>query len=145
MQATFWHWWILAGLCLLVEAFAPGFVFLWLGVSAGLTGLILLLVPGLPWQWQLIAFTALALLSVAAWLAWRRRHPAVEAGSTLNRRGEGYVGRIAVLDSALPPGGHARLRLGDTTWSAAGPAMPAGARVRIVAVSGTVLEVVPAD
>jgi membrane protein implicated in regulation of membrane protease activity len=31
----------------IVEAFAPGFMFVWLGVAAGLVGLLLVIWPGL--------------------------------------------------------------------------------------------------
>lgn len=144
MSPSFWHWWILAGLCLLAEALTPGFVFLWLGVSAGVTGLLLLAAPGLGWRWQVLAFTALSLASVAAWLAWRRgRSPAGGAG--LNSRAEACVGRLAVLETPIGDGRHGRLRLGDTTWAATGPDLPAGARVSVVAARGTVLEVAAAE
>lgn len=143
MGPTFWQWWILAGLCLMIEALAPGFVFLWLGISAGITGLLTLIVPGLGWQWQTVAFAVLSLASVAGWLTWRGRHPAPGEAS-LNRRAEACVGRIAVLETPLRAGAHARVRLGDTTWAASGPDLPVGARVRIVGALDTVLLVEPA-
>ncbi len=33
-QAEFWHWWIAAILFLVLETFAPGAIFLWMGVAA---------------------------------------------------------------------------------------------------------------
>jgi membrane protein implicated in regulation of membrane protease activity len=35
------------------------------------------------------------------------------------------------------------MRVGDTTWQVAGPELPAGARVRVVGVEGTLLRVAP--
>jgi membrane protein implicated in regulation of membrane protease activity len=138
-----WHWWILAAVLLAVEALTPGFVFLWLGLSAALTGLARLAAPGLGWEGQLVVFTALALASVAAWFAlYRRRAPAGDPD--LNRRAQACVGQVAVLDTPLVTGRHARVRLRDTTWMAAGPELPAGTPVRIVGARGTVLLVEPA-
>jgi len=56
----FWHWWIL-GLALAgIEIVAPGTYLLWLGIAAGLTGALLLVAPGVPWQWQVLVFAALS-------------------------------------------------------------------------------------
>lgn len=144
MTPSPWHWWILAGLLLLAEALAPGYVFLWLGVSAAVTGLLALLAPATAWQGQALAFAGLALGSVALWFGVARWRGAQGSGAVtgLNRRALGCVGRAAVLETALVPGRHARLRLGDTTWAATGPAgLPAGTSVRVVGVDGTVLRV----
>ena len=35
---AFWHWWVAGLLLLALEAFAPGAVFLWMGVAALVTG-----------------------------------------------------------------------------------------------------------
>ena len=56
----FWHWWILGLMLGVVEVMAPGAFFLWFGVAAGVTGLILLVLPGLDWHYQLLAFAVLA-------------------------------------------------------------------------------------
>ena len=40
----YWHWWALGGALAIIEAFVPGFVFLWLGIAAGLVGSLL-------WVW----------------------------------------------------------------------------------------------
>ena len=44
-QVEFWHWWILGVGLVIIEIVAPGAFFLWLGVSAGATGLVLLIFP----------------------------------------------------------------------------------------------------
>ena len=48
---AFWHWWVAGLLLLALEAFAPGAVFLWMGVAALVTGGVVALLPGLDWQW----------------------------------------------------------------------------------------------
>ena len=139
-----WHWWILAGLLLVVEALTPGFVFLWLGAAAALTGIVCVALPGVGWEGQVAIFTVLALASVAAWFTWWRRRTPTDGDPALNRRAQSCVGQVAVLDTPLLTGRHARVRLRDTTWMAAGPDLPAGTPVRIVGARGTVLLVEPA-
>ena len=81
---------------------------------------------------------------MAAWFAlYHRRAPPRDAAD-LNRRAQACVGQVAVLDTPIVTGRHARVRLGDTTWTAAGPELPAGTPVRIVGARGTVLLVEPA-
>jgi membrane protein implicated in regulation of membrane protease activity len=138
----FWHWWALGVVLVIVEAFAPGFVFAWLAVAAGLTGLLLLLVPSLSWQGQLLAFAGLAIASVFGWVWYVRRFARPGSDSSLNRRGMQYVGRRCIVVEPIE-NGRGRIRVGDGTWAAVGPDAPAGARVRVVGVDGTVLVVEP--
>ena len=57
----------------------------------------------------------------------------------LNRRGEQLVGRTATLTEPIHEG-RGRIQLGDTLWRVAGPDLPVGARVRVVAVADADLE-----
>ncbi|MGD9509542.1 MAG: NfeD family protein [Geminicoccaceae bacterium] len=144
MTITFWHWLALAGGLLLLEMLTPGVVFLWLALAAGLTGILLWLVPSLGWQAQLLAFAALAVASVALSFRWRRRLPAAGGDPRLNNRALACIGTEAVLEAGIGPG-HGRVRIADGTWPAAGPDLPAGTRVRVVGVRGAALLVVPAN
>ena len=42
---VFWHWWILAGMLLILELTSPVFFFLWLAFSAAAVGFLLLVFP----------------------------------------------------------------------------------------------------
>ena len=141
-----WHWLALGAVLAAVEIIAPGVFFLWLGVAAIATGLVLLVLPGLPWTVQLLLF---AVLSVAAVYAGRRFFSGQASASDhpgLNRRGDRYVGQIFTLEEATMDG-RGRLRVGDSWWRMAttGGDLPAGARVRVVAVEGTTFRVQAAD
>ena len=74
-QIVFWHWWILAGLLLIVELTAPAFFFLWLGIAAAATGLLLLVFPAIPLEMQLVLF--------AHFPSWRSSRGADIANPTL--------------------------------------------------------------
>jgi membrane protein implicated in regulation of membrane protease activity len=74
---------------------------------------------------------------------WRRRLPAKGGDPGLNRRAAAYIGTESLLVQLIGPG-HGRVQIGDTTWLADGPELPAGARVRGVGARGAILQVVPA-
>lgn len=135
---TAWSWLALAGVLLLIEAFTPGVAFMWLALSAALTGILLWLQPALAWQMQVLAFAACSVISVAAWHGWRMRSSPKDEG-TLNRRATSYLGHEALLVEPTGGGRRGRVRVGDTTWLAEGPSLAAGARVRIVGAQGAVL------
>ena len=52
-EIVFWHWWAAAIVFVIVEVFAPSAIFLWLGVSAGVVGALLLVLPDTTWQIQI--------------------------------------------------------------------------------------------
>ena len=137
---SFWHWWILGIVLVIVEAFAPGAVFIWMGAAAGIVGLALLAAPSLTWQVQLLIFAVLSIASIAGWRAYQKKHPPVTDQPTLNRRGEHYVGRLLTLDEALVNNA-GKVRIDDSTWKVEGDDMPAGTRVKVVGVDGVVLKI----
>ncbi len=136
----FWHWWVAAVVLAGVETVAPGAAFLWLGGAAGLVGVVLLAFPDLGWEGQLLLFAALSIVAVLAGRAVFRRSGLHAAPSVLNRRAEQYVGTLHTLESAIV-NGRGRAQVGDSTWSVEGPDLPAGTKVRVVAVNGAVLKV----
>jgi membrane protein implicated in regulation of membrane protease activity len=135
-----WFWWIAAGVLFILELMLPGVFFLWLGIAAVLTGAADLMFA-LGWQAELLLFSGLSLVLVlAGWpLLARFRKPKSDA-EHLNRRMDGYVGRVFVLEQALE-NGVGKLRIEDTLWTVEGPDLPAGTRVRVTAVSGMRLSV----
>ena len=139
-QVEYWHWWSLGIALLVLEAFAPGAIFLWMGIAAGVVGVVLLVAPAMAWQAQLIAFAVLSVVAVVGWRLFQRgRGPRREA-STLNRRGEQYVGRRFTLDQPIV-NGDGKLRIDDTMWRVAGEDMTAGTTVRVVGADGVILKV----
>ena len=138
--AEFWHWWIFGVALIVIETFAPGTVFLWMGVSAGLVGLVLAVAPGLAWETQWLLFAALSVIAVGAWRAWQRKHPTETDLPTLNRRGEQYVGRSFTLSEPIV-NGFGKIKVDDTIWKIEGDDMPEGSRVTVTGVSGTILRV----
>lgn len=138
-----WNWFIAGGVLLAIEVFAPGTYMLWLGLAAIATG-VLGWIVGMSWQTQIIIFAVLAVISV---LAGRKLQPRAEPDSDkpfLNRRADGFVGRIFTLDEPIVAG-TGRVRIDDTTWRVTGPDCPAGSKVRVEKADGAILIVAPAS
>ncbi|MBF0311164.1 MAG: NfeD family protein [Magnetococcales bacterium] len=139
-QLTHWHWAILAVGFTIVEVLLPVFVFLWLGLAAGLTAVVKYLHPAFSWEGQFLLFCATALLTIAVWHGLLRKRPSAVGDSTLNRRGTQYIGQVFTLEQPIVDGvGH--LRVDDTFWRLQGPELTAGAKVRVTEVVGNALKV----
>lgn len=135
-----WHWWILAVAFVVLEVFVPGTFFLWLGIAAGVVGLLLLVVPGLGWEYQILIFAVLSVVSVFLGRSYLKRRPLTTDLPALNRRGEQYIDRVFVLEAPII-NGLGKIRVDDTTWKIEGQDCPAGAKVRVTGVDGTILRV----
>lgn len=136
----YWHWWILAGILLIIEISAPSFFFLWLAIAAAITGLVLLAIPGLGWEYQLLTFSALSLVSISLFRRYQRSQPAPSDNPTLSRRGEQYVGRTFTLAEPII-NNNGTIRVDDSTWRINGDDLPTGSTVKVVGVKGVILQV----
>ena len=139
-----WNWIILGGILLAVEVMAPGTFILWLGLSAILVGVISFAIE---WSWQAqgVAFAVLSVVSVALWwrLGRRGRSESDDGDQPfLNRRAQGFVGRVFTLDKPIVDGA-GTVRIGDTVWRITGPDCAAGSRIKIARADGATLFVEP--
>jgi len=139
LEPTYWNWMLLGVVLMAIEAISPGFFFLWMGVAALLVGLVLTVLPGMDWAWQIMLFAVLSVGSIVAWRLRLRQHPTQTAHPLLNRRGHQYVGRVFTLDAPVV-NGHGKIRVDDSTWKVVVDRdCPAGTRLRIVGVDGVML------
>lgn len=132
-----WHWWIAAAVLGAVETVLPGAVVIWFAAGAAVVGALLLVMP-VPWQLQLVLFGVLSLAALWLWRHYHKDDDLADSAQGLNRRGSQYVGQLYTLADPIS-GGFGRARIGDSVWKVRGPDLPAGVRVRVVAVEGTVL------
>ncbi|MFN3586406.1 MAG: NfeD family protein [Moraxellaceae bacterium] len=139
-------WWLTAGfLILILEMVSGSLFFLWMSAAMFLTGAATWAF-GLPPNGPMLLF---ALASVASVYGWRRYRPlkAMEqrdVADGINNRMAGFIGRELLLEEPMQAG-MGRVRLDDSFWRAEGPALdlPAGTRVRVVAVDGLTVKVEP--
>lgn len=142
---AFWHWLVLAAVLLGVEVFAPGAVFLWLGISAAAVGAVMIAAP-MSWEFQIGLWGILSVASIIGWHFYRRRNPVLRSDEpVLNRRGAAYVGRRFTLDVPIV-NGFGKIKVDDTTWKiACDRDLPAGSSVLVTMAENTVLRVEPAS
>jgi membrane protein implicated in regulation of membrane protease activity len=134
-------WWLLALALIGAEMLAPGYFLLWIGVAAGLMGVVTLIAPGLPAIAQALLFSALAIAACAVY--WKFIRPFAEQRDDqplLNKRGERMVGRHVVVCEAIV-NGRGKVKVGDGAWLAEGADLPVGSEVEVIAVDGTTLSV----
>jgi membrane protein implicated in regulation of membrane protease activity len=134
-----WIWFVAAAIFFLLELTAPGVFMLWLGLAAILIGIISLAMV-LSWQAQLIIFAVLSIACIPIYRSFLRRVESPVDRPFLNRRTEGYVGRVFTLDKPIVDG-VGTIRIGDTVWRVHGPDLPAGSRVKISSADGAQLAV----
>lgn len=138
---TQWHWLALGILLIAAETLLPGFILMWFGVGAIVTGVALWLTPEMTWHWQLLIF---ALISVAAIVLWRARlknHPTVSDQPSLNQKAAQFIGRDFVSPEGIK-NGVGRITVGDTSWRAEGQDCPPGSVVEVIGVEGATIKVV---
>jgi membrane protein implicated in regulation of membrane protease activity len=132
-EATYWTWLILAAVLIILEITTPIYYFLWLGITAGIVGIIAWVFPGLDYIWQLLLFSVLGLVSVVIGRTYVKAGADAEESSQLNRRAEQYLGRVLTLDKAIV-NGEAQLRVDGLTWKINGPDCKEGTKVRVVSI-----------
>ncbi|VAW73146.1 Putative activity regulator of membrane protease YbbK [hydrothermal vent metagenome] len=139
-QLGHWHWWILAAVLIIFEVFAPGAFFLWLGLAAAAVGGTVYLIPGMDWEYQVLIFSVLSVVSIIIWRKFFKQTASDTDQPTLNRRGEQYVGRVFTLEEPIIDG-MGKIRVDDSTWKIRGNDCQIGAQVTVTGTNGTLLEV----
>lgn len=143
MRWDVFAWAAIALLLFAAETLAPGAFMLWLGFAAVAVFLGVLMVPGIPVLAQVAAFVVLGFVSIQVYRTWFRGRERQSDQPALNRRAAALVGRVVPLERAIVQG-RGRVQIADAYWDVAGPELPAGVPVRIVAADGMTLQVEPA-
>jgi len=136
----YWHWWVIGIILIILELFLPGAFFLWMGIAAGVVGVVLLVAPDMGWQYQFIIFAIVSVVSIVVWRIYLNKHPTPTDKPTLNMRGEQYVGREFTLTEPVV-NGVGKLKVDDTMWKISGPDCPAGSKVKVNRVDGAILNI----
>jgi len=143
-EASYWHWWVLGVLLVILEILSPAIFFLWMGISAGVVGLLVLLMPTMGWETQILLFAAFSVASIVIWRHYLKLHPIQSDQPRLNRRGEQYVGRMFTLEGPIV-NGQGKIKVDDSIWKITGDDCPTGSKVQVTGVAGVILEVESID
>ena len=134
-----WFWLSLGVLLAAAEIVVPGFFLIWLALAAVATGLIAWILP-ISFAVQMAMFATLSVITVYVARRWLVRNPIQSDDPLLNDRGGRMVGETVTVVEAIVSG-EGRVKVGDSVWSAKGADAAAGSRVRVTAVTGTILTV----
>jgi membrane protein implicated in regulation of membrane protease activity len=137
-------WAVLALILIGLETLAPGILLLWLGFAA--VGVFTVMAFGfkLSVLSQTLLFVVLSFISVGIYFRFFRKAGQKSDQPLLNRKQDQLIGKHINLETAII-NGDGRVKLGDAFWQVQGPDMPQGALVRVIAVDGGVLRVLPAE
>ena len=133
-------WAALAVALFAAEALAPGAFRLWMGIAAAAVFLTVWAFDGMSLLLQVILFVVLSFVSIQVYRTWFRQRARPSDQPLLNRRAEQLIGRVVTLDQAISAG-VGRAKVDDAFWVVAGPDLPQGSTVRVVAVDGMTLKV----
>jgi len=137
-QLDYWHWWVFGIVLIILELFAPGAFFLWMGIAAGIVGIVLLVISDMGWQYQFMGFGIISVVSIVLWRIYLNKHPIPTDRPKLNMRGEQYVGRVFTLSDPVV-NGVGKLKVDDTMWKIEGKDCETGSKVKVTSTDGAVL------
>ncbi|MEZ5452184.1 MAG: NfeD family protein [Thiothrix sp.] len=109
----------------------------WLGIGAGLAGVLMLLNPDSLWRWQLFLVVLGVLgapLLADLWAELKKvftEYP-----------GKQFIGQVITLEQALVEGS-GNIRLDNQEWQLSGTDCAAGTRVRVIAIKDRTLFITP--
>ena len=141
---TYWGWFAVGLVLLAFELIAPLTFFLWLGISALVTGLAALVLPGMPWEMQFLVFSILSVISIVISRRYLVGRQIKSDLPNLNRRAQQYVGRVFTLSEDIQQG-VGKIKVDDTYWNVTGAPLKKGTEVKVVSADGAVFAVEAAD
>lgn len=130
----------MALILLVVELLAPGFFFLWMAASGFATGCLLLLIPAMGIDLQILIFSVLSVAAITAWKLYGKKHPITTDHPLLNKRGAQYIGRVFSLYKPIE-NGEGKIKADDSIWKVHGDDCDINTKVKVIAVRGTVFDV----
>jgi len=84
------------------------------------------------------ALFAATVFALYFWREHRIQQRDLQSSTAPHRVGERYIGQVLTLASGIHEG-EGRAKLGGRRWNLRGPELPAGAKVRVTGVDGSIL------
>lgn len=129
--------WISIGIvCLIIEIFTPGFLFMSFGVGAILTGLFSMLCFGTPWN--IAVFIVVTFLGFLFLRKWSKMIMKNETPTNV----EALLGKKGIVTKKIERDGRGFVKIGGEIWSAVSEQnneIPADSRIKIIKVDGNKL------
>ncbi len=143
-ETVLWWHWIVFGIALLIWDMSMGtFFILGLGIAAIIVGILDIFLDT-SFTLELTIWMILSILVIAVWFKWFREEPVTESGQSNYR-----LDTLGVVMEDIQPHSRGKVTfdtpvLGNTSWHAISKVdIAKGTRVKIVQISGQLIEVAP--
>ena len=120
----------------------PENFYMWFGIAAIITGLLLLLDAGLNWYWQLLLIVSIVFIAPVIARLFMSLFSSADSVLTVYP-GKHHVGKKITLEKEIKEG-VGEIVLQGETWLVHGDDLPVGTRVKVVAIKKNTLYVVNA-
>jgi inner membrane protein len=144
MGMEWWHWAVAGIVLILSELAVPAFVLIWFGLGALVVALIVAILPNSSITLQLSVWLVVSISLVGLWFKiFKPNYHKTRVGMS----GYNLIGEIGLLTHAVAPFQNGEVRfqkpmLGSDVWPCmADENIPAGARVKVLAIEGSFLKV----
>ncbi|AXQ46634.1 NfeD family protein [Pseudomonas vlassakiae] len=145
MEMQWWIWLVFGIGLILLELVLPTFFIIWFGIGAVLVSLIALAAPALQLDMQVLLWVLFSSVTTFLWFKlFKRKQPDVRWTA------DSVIGEVGLLTSSVSQFQKGRVRfqkplLGNEEWTCVADGdIPAGERVRLVAIEGNTARVVRA-
>jgi len=142
-EFVYWHWLVLGMVLMMFEIVLPSFIALWFGAGAVLVGLLLLVVPELALEVQILIWIAASVVFTWLWFKYLKPKAVDKTKAGLSR--EAIVGQTGLVISTPLNNKRGELRfstpiLGNEEWAfICDQDVESGDRVVVRDVSGNTL------
>ncbi|MFJ4345774.1 NfeD family protein [Pseudomonas sp. NPDC089401] len=145
MEMQWWIWLVFGIALILLELVLPTFFIIWFGIGAVLVSLIALAAPALQLDKQVLLWVLFSSVTTFLWFKlFKRKRPDVRWTA------DSVIGEVGLLTASVSQFQKGRVRfqkplLGNEEWTCVADGdIPAGERVRLVAIEGNTARVVRA-
>lgn len=142
-EIAYWHWLIFGMLLMIAELLIPSFTIFWFGLGALATGALLVFVPDMALQWQLVVWAVSSSVMTFLWFKYFRKIAPDRTSAGVGR--EAVIGEAGAVVSLPGENERGRVRfttpvLGSSEWPfICEAAVSIGDRVYIKDISGNTL------
>jgi membrane protein implicated in regulation of membrane protease activity len=130
-----WLIWMAIGvICVIIEIFTPGFLFLSFGIGAIITGGASLLISSIPAQIAIYAVVTFVLF-----INLRKLSKKLQANSGAPTNTDALIGKVGVVVKEVSADTRGYVKIGGEEWSALGVdagALASGTKVKVTRVDG---------
>jgi len=139
-----WIIWVALGIiCVIIEIFTPGFLFLSFGIGAILTGLIALIIPSI--TFQILAF---AVITLIVFILSRKFSKKFISSNYEDTNVKALIGKTGKVTEKIPANEKGYVKIGGEEWSAVSKdkiEIPKDTRIKVNDIEGNKVIVTTVD